>query len=333
MFTVGWETAPLYEREVCMKAVVKVDIVDGKCVVIYSDGSEQELYDYPSDEGGGGDVSLMDEKLISQNGEYSASSDGYDGYKKVNVNVVAPLPTLGVKQIVDNGTYTADDDGWYGYARVIVNVPSGGTGVSVEDWLNRSQPTGDIVFNAGTTLAPALSYNTHITSFVSNTVNKFQTDNTFNSCTALKLLRFMATMNNPINQGAFRSCSNLLTVSMPNLTNTVSQYSMYNCPKLHTVDVGSATAIQANTFGGSSALNKLIIRRSSVCTLQNISAFGSTPYANNGSGGTLYVPNALIASYQAASNWSTILGYANNSIVAIEGSEFENKTADGTSIT
>lgn len=40
-----------------MKAVNSVDIVDGKCVVTYSDGSEQELYDYPSDDGGGGTTS------------------------------------------------------------------------------------------------------------------------------------------------------------------------------------------------------------------------------------------------------------------------------------
>lgn len=315
-----------------MKAVVKVDIVDGKCVVIYSDGSEQELYEYPSDEGGGS-ASLMDEKLISQNGVYSASNDGYDGYKKVNVNVVAPAPILKRITATENGQYDASDYNAYGFDRVTVNVPEGGGGISVSDWLKGVQPTGDIVFNGGTTLTPALSYNTHITSFVSNTVNKFQTDNTFNSCTGLTLLRFMASMNSPINQGAFRNCSNLLTVSMPKLANTVTQYSMYNCPKLHTVDVGNATTIQSNTFGGSSALKKLIIRRSSVCSLQNVSAFGSTPFANNGSGGTLYVPSALISAYQAASNWSTILGYTNNQIVALEGSEFENATADGTALT
>ena len=32
----------------------------------------------------------------------------------------------------------------------------------------------------------------------------------------------------------------------------------------------------------------------------------------------LYVPNDLISSYQSASNWSTILGYANNQIKSIE---------------
>lgn len=315
-----------------MKAVVKVDIVDGKCVVIYSDGSEQELYEYPSDEGGDGGA-VLGTKHITSNGIYNASSDNLDGYSSVSVAVSAPSPIIKRKEITSNGTYYAYDDNCDGYGIVTVDVPSGGSGISVEDWLKRAQPTGDIVYNGDTTLTPALSYNTHITSFVSNTVNKFQTDNTFNSCTALKLVRFMATMNNPINLGAFRNCSNLLTVSMPNLTSTVSQYSMHSCPKLHTVDVGSPNIIQANAFGSCTVLNKLIIRRSSVTTLQNISAFTGTPFASGGSGGTLYVPNALIASYQAASNWSTILGYANNSIIAIEGSEFENKTADGTSIT
>lgn len=109
-----------------MKAVVKVDIVDGKCVVIYSDGSEQELYEYPSDEGGGGGASLMDEKLISHNGEYSASSDGYDGYKKVNVNVVAPAPTLIRKNITENGVYKASEENADGFDQVTVNVSAGG---------------------------------------------------------------------------------------------------------------------------------------------------------------------------------------------------------------
>ena len=46
-------------------------------------------------------------------------------------------------------------------------------------------------------------------------------------------------------------------------------------------------------------------------------------YRGWGSAGTLYVPNDLIASYQSASNWSTILGYTNNQIKKIEGSIYE----------
>lgn len=42
-----------------MKAVTNVDIIDGKCVVTYSDGSTQELYEYPSDGGSTGGVSSV----------------------------------------------------------------------------------------------------------------------------------------------------------------------------------------------------------------------------------------------------------------------------------
>lgn len=91
------------------------------------------------------------------------------------------------------------------------------------------------------------------------------------------------------------------------------------------------------TIGGSSFiqnsnLNVLVIRADSVTPLSNINAFNSTPFASGGAGGTIYVPSAQISSYQAASNWSTILGYANNSIQAIEGSIYENEYADGTPI-
>ena len=80
-------------------------------------------------------------------------------------------------------------------------------------------------------------------------------------------------------------------------------------------------------------LATVIIRRTGgVVPLQGTNTFDGTPFASGGSGGTLYVPQALISSYQADANWSTILGYANNQIKAIEGSIYENAYADGTPI-
>ena len=65
-------------------------------------------------------------------------------------------------------------------------------------------------------------------------------------------------------------------------------------------------------------MDVLVIRSDTITTLNNISAFNNTPFASGKSGGTLYVPADLISSYQSATNWSTILGYANNSIKSIE---------------
>ena len=89
-----------------------------------------------------------------------------------------------------------------------------------------------------------------------------------------------------------------------------------------------------NNFNGCANFDTLIIRKSDgVASLANINNFTGTPFASGGSGGTLYVPSALIASYQSATNWSTILGYANNQILSIEGSIYETQYADGTPIT
>jgi hypothetical protein len=120
----------------------------------------------------------------------------------------------------------------------------------------------------------------------------------------------------------FYNCRSLRSVSMP-LNPTVQESMFQNCTVLPMLDLPSVTRIRANAFSGCSALNVLILRADSVCALENINAFNSSPFASGKAGGTLYVPSAQVAGYQAAANWSTILGYSSNSIRAIEGSEYE----------
>ena len=106
------------------------------------------------------------------------------------------------------------------------------------------------------------------------------------------------------------------------------------------VDVGKGFTgnkqIQVSAFANCSTLDTLVIRGgdngSRMMTLANLNAFANTPFASAGTGGTLYVPSALVSTYQSATNWSTLLGYANNNIQAIEGSIYETQYADGTPI-
>jgi hypothetical protein len=108
---------------------------------------------------------------------------------------------------------------------------------------------------------------------------------------------------------------------------------------LTAVDLGKTSQTATDMYLGQSVfqndtnLKTLILRSARKYTLQNINAFSGTPFASGGTGGTLYVPSSLIAEYQGLTNWSTILGYANNSIQAIEGSIYETQYADGTPIT
>lgn len=83
------------------------------------------------------------------------------------------------------------------------------------------------------------------------------------------------------------------------------------------------TNIGQNFFRDAPKLTDLVIRTDSVCTLVNINAFYNSPFAANGTGGTLYCPQSLISQYEQATNWSVILAYPNNQILPIEGSPYE----------
>lgn len=140
----------------------------------------------------------------------------------------------------------------------------------------------------------------------------------------------------------FSANTALLDLVLPEFNNIFRNYGASGCTKLTAVDLGKPTDIYGNAFNGDTALNTLIIRRtSSVCALNNINAFTNTPFASGKAGGTLYVPSALFASYQSATNWSTILGYTNNQIKSIESTHTDPNApidltlyyADGTPIT
>lgn len=138
-----------------------------------------------------------------------------------------------------------------------------------------------------------------------------------------------------IGQTAFGYCNgNKFTkLVLPSVT-SMAQQAFRDCSYLTHLDIlGGSSTMGASLCVNCTRLATVIIRRTEgVVPLQGINTFDGTPFASGKAGGTLYVPQALIASYQAASNWDTILGYATNSIAAIEGSIYENAYADGTPI-
>ena len=155
------------------------------------------------------------------------------------------------------------------------------------------------------------------------------------NCTTLGLRVFLnshlLSVNMPalVNMGTgvpFQGCSLLASVNLPNLE-TIGHYynqgAFNNCSSLTILDFPKLTSIAGAEFQGCTNLTTLILRADTVCTLSNANSFQSSPFASNGTGGTLYVPQAQIANYQSATNWSVILAYANNQILPIEGSPYE----------
>lgn len=96
------------------------------------------------------------------------------------------------------------------------------------------------------------------------------------------------------------------------------------CTGLKKIDLPIAKEIHNGAFRNGSALTTLILRKTdAVCVLRDVAAFGGTPFASGGTGGTVYCPASLISQYQTATNWSTLYAAGSMTFVAIEGSEYE----------
>ena len=123
----------------------------------------------------------------------------------------------------------------------------------------------------------------------------------------------------------------LREIHMPNLGTSIalnlnfgSTTAANACQHLEICDIGKAKSIAANTFANCYKLQTLIMRRTSVTTCANVSAFLNTPLrGRNSLTAKIYVPQSLIDTYKAASVWTTINGYGYVEWLPIEGSEYE----------
>lgn len=223
------------------------------------------------------------------------------------------VPT-GSQTITQNGTVDVTS-----LAEVVVNVSGGGD--QLPNFLNN-------------TLTELVDDNGDVTSVV---------DYGCRSRTALTKVRLIGCTS--IGDYAFYGCSNADTIVLPSLASNLDAREFQGCSNLTKLDIKGYKI----GFSGSSnppwlndaKLDTIILRKSdSIVTLSPVSGvaytFNGTPFASNGSGGTLYVPSALVNSYKNGTNWTTWFadnGNHNNQVKAIEGSQYENYYADGTPIT
>ena len=215
-------------------------------------------------------------------------------------------------------------------------VPAGrgGGGYEANDWFDYTKPAGAI------TTDKTFSYNswtpikghTGITG-VTLTATVSIPDSFADGCTSL--VDFHAPLAKTLYATSLRNTA-IEYLVLPSLTSMNGANICSACTALKGVDFGGPAASDGlkgtYIFSSCSIFDTLILRGSNVWALQNVNSFNGSKFASGQSGGTLYVPFALIASYQAATNWSTILGYANNQIKAIEGSIYETAYVDGTPI-
>ena len=206
-----------------------------------------------------------------------------------------------------------------GFADAIDAIPTGGGGdYTAADFGDPTKPSGDV---------------TYLGSYI-GLQNSTVAPDWFSYRTAITKL-YMPNYNNTANVsvGPFRNNTAMVYAIMPKMTKIYNAV-FFGCSSLKALDwLGGEIIGTNNQFVACTMLNIMVIRMTaSVCSLSTINAFNNTPFASGKAGGTLYVPQDLISSYQSATNWSTILGYANNKILPIEGSIYETQYVDGTPI-
>lgn len=140
-----------------------------------------------------------------------------------------------------------------------------------------------------------------ITEIENDNVTKINTDG-MRSLTSLESASFPNATD--VGQFAFRE-SNLKICKLPKLE-TASNQVFLSCRQLLTCDFGVVATIYNSTFQNCSSFKNLLLRKqNSITILSNVGAFQSTPF-RDGTGGTVYVPSALVSTYESATNWSSL---------------------------
>ena len=245
------------------------------------------------------------------------------------------------------GTFTVGE-----MAQAIEDLPSGG-GFTIDDVINKTFPETVTYSGNKDPVGSLFSGSTTIKHFSApNMVNL--SSSLFSGCSNLESVDCPSvTTNNANITHVFLNCSKLTSVNLPKLR-LLGQQAFRGCG-FTTVVFKAMTELRPDVFDDCTHLtgadfpslgysyqafmrctnlNTLVLRRTSaIVGLANTMIFNNTPFAVGAThSGHIYVPSALISSYQTATNWSTFYNDYNDLFQPIEGSPYENYYVDGTPI-
>jgi hypothetical protein len=271
---------------------------------------------------GGGSVTVLEDKTVTpdfSNGDVTISPDeGYDALSSVTIEKDPDLVAGNIKKDVNvfgiTGTLDAGSSDYY---KSMVDGILDKSLVHLETDIQHMAITMKQYNNLVDIKAPNLL----ITSQERELAY-------FENCINLTTVELDSA--ELLGRSIFAGCSKLSNIYIPNVITICgstfdgnASLELLDLPKVTSIGYAQVEANYGRVFRACTKLKTIILRANEVCTLFGSSNFANMPFASNGSGGTLYVPQDLISAYQSANNWNTILGYPNNQIKAIEGSIYE----------
>ena len=192
---------------------------------------------------------------------------------------------------------------------------SGGGGTEAEDGIIMRTISGAYENSRVTEIGDYAFYQCSQLTAVSFPVAASIGNYAFCQCSQLTAASFPAAVN--IGVSAFCQCSQLTAVSFPAAV-SIGISAFCQCSRLTTVSFPVAESIGSNAFSRCYTLVSLYLMSPSVASLARSNAFSSTPIAgysaSTGQVGSIYVPASLLASYQAATNWT----YFSSRFVGVE---------------
>lgn len=235
----------------------------------------------------------------------------------------------------------------------------GGGGITFED-IATLKLTGDMRLSGSSVAAYSFANQDGLTSVYAPNVTSIGNYG-FYSCNGIKSIYFPAlttigtyclsnlaitTLDLPecttIGASSFASCTSLTSINLPKVTaipnsslgsnkittltlpkcTSVNNSALTNCTMLEYVDLPMCKSIINYGLRNNAKLATVILRSEKLCALSNYALNGTKIWSGTG---YVYVPAALIESYQAATNWKTIYGKNANAFRALE-----DYTVDGT---
>lgn len=198
-------------------------------------------------------------------------------------------------------------------ANSAISIPSGTTTVVASCFDGHNYLTGITIPNTVTfignrafagTMIRTINVPSSVTSFGNNvfidctalTAATISVQNlnssTFSGCTSLR----QVTIENAtqILTGAFKECTALTEVNIPDTCTKIGEWAFWNASSLSAVTIGTGcTQINSNAFTGCTALRTITITATTPPTLGSTSPIPTTVT-------TIYVPSESVSSYQSA---------------------------------